>query len=45
MEGTSLLYYNDITHDYSREGLKRVCDLIKAIQVPLLIYLATATSL
>lgn len=45
MEGTSLLYYNHITHDYSRGGINRVCDLIKAIQVPLLIYLATAASL
>jgi hypothetical protein len=28
-----------------RGGMDRICDLIKAIQVPLLIYLATATSL
>jgi hypothetical protein len=32
-------------HDDGRGGINRVCDLIKAIQVPLLIYLATAASL
>ena len=40
-----LLYPHHIAHDEGRGGINRVCDLIKAIQVPLLIYLATAASL